>query len=225
MTGPAVVMPVWNGAAYLPEAIASLRAQTLQPSEVVVVDDGSTDGSGELAATLMLEARVVRQENGGVAAALFRGVRETTADIVAFLESDDVWLPEKLAREAAVFAANPDVFWTLCHTDVFLQPGCVLPVWLRPGSLDGPTLVAFMSALAVRREAFVRAGEFDPSYPYAQDTEWMMRAQAAGLQRATLPEVLVRRRVHDANLSGRSDHPATMLRVLRAAARRHGERS
>ncbi len=220
----AVVVPVWNGRPYLAEALASLRAQTHAACEIVVVDDGSTDGSGELAATLLPEGRVVRQPtNAGLAAALIRGVRETTAEVVAFLESDDVWLPEKLAREAAFFAAHPDVAWTLCHAEIFLEPGCPRPAWLRPEYLGVPSVVAFTSALAVRRSAFAHAGDFDPSYRYGQDTEWMMRAQAAGLRRGTLPDVLVRRRIHDSNLSAAPRHGAAMLRVARAAVRRRAD--
>jgi glycosyltransferase involved in cell wall biosynthesis len=227
MTVPAiaVVMPVWNGRAFLAEALASLRAQTHAPCEVVIVDDGSTDGSGELAATLLPQARILRQENAGIAVALVRGVRETTAEIVSFLEADDVWLPEKLAREAAFFAAHPDVAWTLCHAEIFLEPGCARPPWLRPAYLGTPSVVAFTSALAVRRTTFARAGDFDTSYRYGQDTEWMMRAQAAGLRRGTLPEVLVRRRIHDSNLSAAPRHAAAMLRVARAAVRRHADGS
>jgi glycosyltransferase involved in cell wall biosynthesis len=221
----AVVMPVWNGLPYFTEALASLRAQTHAPCEIVVVDDGSTDGSGELAATLLPEGRVVRQPNAGIAAALVRGVRETTAEVVTFLESDDVWLPDKLAREAAFFAAHPEVDWSLCHAEIFLEPGCARPPWLRPEYLGVPSVVAFMSALAVRRTVFARAGDFDPSYRYGQDTEWMMRAQAAGLRRGTLPDVLVRRRIHGSNLSAMPRHSAAMLRVARAAVRRHAEGS
>ncbi|MCW5889820.1 MAG: glycosyltransferase family 2 protein [bacterium] len=223
MTRPtvAVVMPIYNGGTYLAEALASLRAQTLLPDEIVVVDDGSTDGSGALAAARAPQARLVRQENAGVAAALARGVRETTAEIVTFLEADDVWLPEKLAREAARFAAEPDVAWTLCHTQIFLDAGCERPSWLRPALLDGPSLVAFVSALAIRRTVFARVGDFDATYRYGQDTEWMMRAQAAGMRRAILPEVSVRRRIHASNMTDVQRHATAMLRVARAAARRH----
>jgi glycosyltransferase involved in cell wall biosynthesis len=221
----AVVMPVWNGRAFLAEALASVRAQSYAPREILIVDDGSTDGSGELAATLLPEARVLRQDNAGIAVALGRGVHETAAEIVSFLEADDVWLPEKLAREAAFFGAHPDVAWTLCHADIFLEPGCARPAWLRPSYLGVPSVVAFTSALAVRRSAFAHAGGFDPSYRYGQDTEWMMRAQAAGLRRGTLPDVLVRRRIHHRNLSAVPRHAAAMLRVARAAVRRHADGS
>jgi glycosyltransferase involved in cell wall biosynthesis len=221
----AVVMPVFNGGAYFREAIASLCAQTRAPDEIVVIDDGSTDGSGALAATLLPEARVVRQENAGVSAALVRGVRETTADLVTFLESDDVWMPEKLACEAALFAEQPDLAWTLCHADIFVDPGCERPAWLRPALLERPVVCAFMSALAIRRTAFAQVGEFDTSYRYGQDTDWMMRAQTAGLRRATLPQALVRRRIHGGNLSEVERHATAMLRVARAAARRHAAAS
>lgn len=222
MSAPSVsvVMPVWNGLPYLADALESLRAQTRAPDEVIVVDDGSTDGSGALVASLLPSARVVRQENGGVSAALARGVAEARGDLVAFLEADDVWRPDKLQREVAYFAAHADVGHTLCHADVFLEPGTPRPTWLRAQLLEAPVLLAFMSALVVRRSAFASVGGFDPSYRYGQDTEWLMRAQHAGIVRAILPETLVRRRIHGTNLSTAQRHSDTMLRIAREAMQR-----
>src|SRR3954453_22774254 len=90
-----VIVPVYNGAAYLPEAIGSALAQTVRPLEIVVVDDGSTDDSGRIAQQYEL-VRYVWQANAGISAARNRGIEAAQGDVLALLDADDVWLPDKL---------------------------------------------------------------------------------------------------------------------------------
>jgi glycosyltransferase involved in cell wall biosynthesis len=100
-----VVIPAYNAAHFLPRCLGSVLAQTRPAQEVIVVDDGSKDSSGEVAAAL--GARVIRQENRGLAAARNTGIRHATGQWIALLDADDVWSPEKLERQAA--AIGPDV--------------------------------------------------------------------------------------------------------------------
>jgi glycosyltransferase involved in cell wall biosynthesis len=111
-----VVIPAYNAARFIPKCLASVFAQTRPPDEVIVVDDGSTDNTGELAASL--GARVIRQENAGQAAARNAGMRATACEWIALLDADDQWAPEKLARQAA--AIGPDtvlVYTGIRHFD------------------------------------------------------------------------------------------------------------
>lgn len=110
-----VVIPVFNGERFLAEAIRSALSQTLPPYEILVIDDGSTDGSAEIAESFGPPVRVLRQENRGEAAARNFGIEAASGDWIAFLDCDDVWQPEKLAFQAAFFASGTDCV----HTNFF----------------------------------------------------------------------------------------------------------
>lgn len=109
-----VVVPAYNCARFLREAIDSALVQTLPPIEVIVVDDGSSDETPALLAGYGSRIRAIRQANAGVAAARNRGVREATGDAVAFLDADDAWLPEKLERQALRLETEPDLGFVHC---------------------------------------------------------------------------------------------------------------
>ena len=115
-SGPAlsVVIPVYNGAAFLPACLASLAAQTRHDFEIVLVDDGSTDGSAAIAQAFARQdgappLRLIRQDNSGVSAARNRGIAEARAPLIGFLDSDDTWEPQKVARQLAVMEREPGV--------------------------------------------------------------------------------------------------------------------
>ena len=98
----AVVIPSYNSRQFIEDTIASVRAQTLVPDEIVVVDDGSTDGTAELVEGLGVQC--IRKQNGGPASARNQGVKETTAPLVAFLDADDLFLPDKLERQLTLLS-------------------------------------------------------------------------------------------------------------------------
>src|ERR1700757_37711 len=93
-----VIIPAYNAAHFLPRCLKSVFAQTLQPAEVIVVDDGSTDDSADVARKL--GARVVSRPNGGLSAARNTGVQSSTSEWIALLDADDLWAPEKLRAQA-----------------------------------------------------------------------------------------------------------------------------
>lgn len=111
-----VVMPVYNGVRYLDTAVASVLNQTYQPIELILVDDGSTDGSWNLIAAYGSRVRAVRQSNGGVGRARSTGIENARGDFIAFLDQDDWWMPEKVARQVQLFLQDECV--GLVHTGV-----------------------------------------------------------------------------------------------------------
>ena len=127
MGSVSVVIPTYNRARWLTEAVASALAQTVPPLEVLIVDDGSTDDTEAVAATFAPPVRYIRQRNAGVAAARNRGIREARGDLVALLDSDDVWEPSKLAVQLAVLDAHPEVGWCLSDCEVIDADGRALP--------------------------------------------------------------------------------------------------
>ena len=118
-----VIIPTYNRAALVKEAVASVLAQTWREFELIVVDDGSTDDTPEALAPYASRIRLLRRENrGGVSAARNAGMAAARGEWLAFLDSDDLWLPEKLARQMAYLAAHPDAAW--CQTE---------ETWVRRG--------------------------------------------------------------------------------------------
>jgi glycosyltransferase involved in cell wall biosynthesis len=160
--------------------------------------------------------------HAGVSAARNRGLAEATGDLIAFLDADDVWLPEKLEVQVGHMEERPELGYTLCNQRVALEPGTARPTWLPPARLDENAPCGGSCALVARRWAFDRVGGFDVARHTGEDLDWMVRAGEAGVPMAVVPRPLILRRVHDKNLT----HSATqveMLAVLRARlARRRG---
>lgn len=192
-----VVIPVHDGATHLPGAIASVRAQTEAAGEVVVVDDGSTDGSADVAKTLGV--RCIRQEQLGAGAARNTGIAAGDATVVAFLDCDDRWLPHKLARQLAAFATDPDLGWVSARGRVRIEAGAP-PLPFAPHLVTGDELPgALGSTLLARRKVFDAIGGFDPGYAASEDFEWLRRSRDAGVRDLEIPEALAEIRFHGGN--------------------------
>jgi glycosyltransferase involved in cell wall biosynthesis len=122
-----VVIPCYNAAAYVGEAVRSVLTQTLPPHEVIVIDDGSTDASATVLSEFGSSVTLVRQTNQGVAAAVNLGVSKARGEAIAFLDADDVWLPDKLERQVAVLMAEPSFGCGVCPSHA-LPISCNLSV-------------------------------------------------------------------------------------------------
>jgi glycosyltransferase involved in cell wall biosynthesis len=220
-----VVIPVHNGSRYLGEAIASVRAQTRPPHEVIVVDDGSTDGSGELA--LSLGAVCVRQEQAGIGPARNAGVREARGDAIAFLDSDDLWAPEKLALQVRALENDAGLDGSFGWAQQFVSPDLPAEEREKLRCPDEPQPGIHAGALLIRRPAFERTGGFDQSIHVGDFLDWYIRAADLGLAFTTLDSVVLRRRLHESNTMRKlRDDRAGYARVLKAALdRRRGAAS
>jgi len=193
-----VVLPVYNGAAFLGEALASVRAQDHPAVEIIVIDDGSTDGSAALARSFP-GVRCETQPNQGNAAARNRGIALARGDFVALLDQDDRWRPAKLRRQVEALLAHPEAGYSLCHGVLALEPGMALPAAYNAAAYAQPFPAYVPSALMLRPAAFARVGAFDTSYRAGNDSDWFFRALDAGVPLAMVPEVLLEKRVHAAN--------------------------
>jgi glycosyltransferase involved in cell wall biosynthesis len=177
MTRPSVsvCIPVYNGERYLARAIESVLAQTIRPLEILVLDDGSTDSTSDVAARYPA-VRTMRQPNRGIGYSRQRLVEEARGDWIAFLDHDDYWLPEKLERQCA-HTDDPRV--GLVHTDYvfFYEDGREVPCPWRPTTdcaLDHvlPDCWINNCSVLVRREALLECGGFDTGTSRAED--WLM---------------------------------------------------
>jgi glycosyltransferase involved in cell wall biosynthesis len=215
-----VVLPIWNGERYLAEAIESVLGQSHPSVELVIVDDGSTDGGPELAASYP-EVKLIRQENRGVAAARNRGVSESTGDLLAFIDQDDVYAPEKLELQVAELERRPDAGVCVCVMEFVLEPGCELPEWVNPKLLGLEVPSWQLGCLLIRREAFDRVGPFDTSYRWCSDADWFVRMRDGGVRDTVIDDVLMRYRIHESNDSGTTNGMwSEQLRVFRSSVHR-----
>jgi glycosyltransferase involved in cell wall biosynthesis len=197
--------------------LESIFMQDYRPLEVIVVDDGSIDGSSEIARQFS-EVLLISQGNQGPAVARNAGILASRGSLIAFLDQDDLWVPGKLVKQVAYLDTHPDVQFVIALQRMFLEPGETRPYWLKPELLDHPEPGFMPSTLLSRRELFDSLGFFDVSYSTASDVDWFFRAKDRGIAMATIPEVLLHKRVHGANQSFESlTLTRELLRVARAS--------
>ena len=202
MSGPlvSVVVPTLNAARYLEAALDSVEAQSHEHLEVVLVDGGSTDGTLEIGSRYE-RVRTVRQTGTGLPDAWNCGIAAASGELIAFLDGDDLWAPDKLERQVHIFETDPAVDCVITRMRFVLEPGLPIPPGFRPRLLDSDHLAQMPSSLLARRTVFDRIGTFDTRWPIASDIDWFARVKDSGLCVAVVPDVLVEKRVHDANLS------------------------
>jgi glycosyltransferase involved in cell wall biosynthesis len=229
-----VVIPAYNAERYLGEAIESVLAQTYEPVETIVVDDGSADRTAEIARSYD-DVTVIAQENGGPAAARNRGFAACNGELVAFLDADDAMTPDKLEIQAGRLLTDEGAEMVVGEQDVIVEPGAELPFWhggsearigvpTRPPDLAGEPLIHPMT-MVIRREAFDLVGEFDPAMCPAEDLDWVLRAAEAEIEIVRLPTVVLERRVHPDSLT--QDLEASrraLFRAFKARIERHRAR-
>ena len=178
-----VVIPVFNGAQFVEKAVASVCSQTVQDVEILAVDDGSTDGTPDILATLQQTGGItwIQQDHGGPARSRNRGIEIARGEFVALLDCDDVWLPEKLEAQLALMRARPDV--GVVHTDyeVMGHDGMVLERVTARQSAE-PLVQAFVgghaalpSTLLIKRDFLEKVGFLDPELYGSEDSDLAIR--------------------------------------------------
>ena len=198
------IVPVFNGERFLAEALDSILRQTHPPFETIVIDDGSTDHTADVVRRYGNRVRYARQENRGPGAARNAGVALSSGDFLSFLDADDLWHEEKLARQLARFDARPELglsmawqrpFWV----DEMKDEQERLQREDHPFAKDHAGYVC--QAMLMRRMTFDRVGPFDERLRVGEDTDWILRAERLGIVREMLTDVLLFRRMHQNNLS------------------------
>jgi len=194
-----VVMAVYDVSKYIESTIVSALAQTLQDLEVIVVDDGSSDGTAELVERMVdPRIRVVRQPHAGPASALNRGIAEAKGRYVAILDGDDLWDRTKLQRQVSLMDQRPDVDLNFCLSRTIDIHGRDLGVTSRATHGTVPferllvdNLIANGSTVVIRRSTLLDVGPFDGSLPAAQDWDlWLRIARQRPANVLCLPEIL-----------------------------------
>jgi glycosyltransferase involved in cell wall biosynthesis len=218
-----VIIPVYNGERFVADAIGSVLAQNYPALEIIVVDDGSTDGTEDAVRRMPFEVHYFKQPNLGPAAARNRGVRDASGDFVAFLDVDDLW-PEN--------TLNTLMNELLRHPQLDLVQGYSQVTEFVEGSgyeYRGNPMESFPYSIATalyRKRVFDRVGLFDKTLIFGEDTDWFNRANELGvpMKRLDLVTLVVRR--HGRNMTQeKTPVELNMLRVFKKALdRKRGER-
>ncbi len=202
-----MVVPVHDGAAFLREAVESAQRQEGYEPEVVVVDDGSTDRSREVAAAIP-GVRCLVQPHAGPSAARNAGVAASRGEFVAFLDADDLMPPAKLSIQVGYLRAHPDVGCVLGRQELLLEPGVRPPDWVT-----SPPMFAYGEtdpgrygqlppmSMVLRRSVFDEVGPFDTRFTLGEDVDWILRLLERGIGLVSLDDVVLIRRLHGRNLT------------------------
>ncbi|MGE0725827.1 MAG: glycosyltransferase family 2 protein [Alphaproteobacteria bacterium] len=203
MTAVSAVVPVYNGAGFLPAAVATIRAQAVEGLEIVVVDDGSTDETPGVAAALSAAdpaMRVVRTANRGPSAARNAGIEAARGAIIAFLDVDDEWTPGRMGLMLGRLAAGPELDVVYGKIEVV----CTDPDdshWRRLRIEAGGAISPLIGSGVYRRRAFERIGGFDETMRFGEDLDWFLRALEARLALRILDRVVLRYVLHRTNVT------------------------
>lgn len=236
-----VVVPAYNVRHHIGEAIRSVQVQNFAELEIIVVDDGSKDNTGDFVAHEFPEVRLFRKLNGGAATARNMGMQAARGEYVAFLDADDVWLPGKLNAQIDYMESRPDVdlvcggfsFWTAGEDGEFPDPNSLFPPvvhaaaepeksgWIYHKLLLGNFV--WTSTVVMRRSLMERLGEYDIRLRLGQDYDYWLRAsRETEIHRLDAVMALYRRHAESATARGRGDGTNHAVRIIQEAVRRWG---
>lgn len=205
-----VIVPAFDAERYLGETLDALERQDYPAIEVIVVDDGSSDGTADVARARP-GVRLLRQANAGPSAARNAGLEVCAGELVTFCDADDLFRPDKVSLQVDYLDAHPDTGCVLIHHETFFADGTERPAWLTDERGVQP-----QSAM-VRRSVLDTVGGFDPDYRLTEGFEWLGRMRDAGVVIGVVEQVGVDRRIHATNLSyERAGLQHNMIRSLRA---------
>jgi glycosyltransferase involved in cell wall biosynthesis len=212
-----IVIPVFNGEAFLAEAIDSILRQADQVLEIIIVDDGSTDRTPVIAQSFGPPIKYVRQDNQGPAAARNHGVRLAKSEIIGFLDADDLWCAGMLAEQLAVLAAKPECDVVKGLTQFIHElPGDDGMLSYQP---KGEPLIFWnLSGTLYRRNVFERVGLLNEAMRFGEDFDWVNRAREQGVGTEVLDRVVQLHRRHAGNMTrGRGFRDLNGFGIIRNA--------
>lgn len=205
-----VVMAAYNAVDFVGAALQSIYAQEYEALEVVVVDDGSIDGTSEVVRSFP-DVRYVHQENAGPAAARNRAFIEARGELVAVLDSDDLMAPGRIRSQADYLRTHPDVGAVLGRQEWIGAPDS-LP---RDAVYGDPNGIPVGGAAMFRRSVLERLGGYDASFVQGEDTDLLIRMRELGIRHEILPDVVLIRRWSPTSLTGGRSVHDNLLRSLR----------
>jgi glycosyltransferase involved in cell wall biosynthesis len=206
-----VVVTAFDEEPFIEEALESVLSQTYAPVEVIVVDDGSTDRTAEIAQDYGVQ--VLRQANRGVAAARNAGVSGARGEYWTVFDADDVMPRERLELQVAELERRPELGMVFGLTEAFVTPGEPRPPHWNPIWDDGP-FTGCAGTMLARRALFSLVGPYDEALQRSADLDWIVRARDLGVAATNIDALTLRYRIHPGNAS--ADRPAVSSAMLGA---------
>lgn len=214
-----VIIPVYNEERFLSGAINSVLKQTYESVEIIVIDDGSTDSSVDIAGQYD-QVILLQQDHKGVAAARNYGMSIAKGDYISFLDADDEWDAKKIDTQIGYLKKNRSREAVICRFRNFFEKNITPPAWVNRQRFttdiyqDMPSLVTML----IRKDAFRKVGSFSEHLETGSDIDWFARAKDAGITMELIPETLVYRRLHDRNLSYKArSNQSDLLKIFKAS--------
>jgi glycosyltransferase involved in cell wall biosynthesis len=213
-----VIIPVYNCDRYLAQAIESVLAQTYRSIEVIIIDDGSTDNSAAVANSFGSLVRYYFYENSGLGMSRNRGIELAQGEFLAFIDSDDVWTEDKLSLQMAAFEANPQLDMVFGLVQQFISPELDKHVQQLIHCPPAPMPGLSCLSMLIKRDTFYRVSPFETDWKLGEFIDWYAKAMEKGLVSDTLPKLVAKRRLHDANMGVKDcQHRGDYVRILKAA--------
>ena len=220
-----VVIPVFNSERFLREAVQSVLDQKYSPVEIIIVDDGSTDGTATVARSLGETVRYLHQTNQGPAAARNRGIEHAQGSLIAFADADDLWPSKKLELQLPYLINDPAIEIVMGR----IQQVRLLKTvngQTQAEEFDEPAFSVNLGSAVIRESVFERVGLFDETMRYSEDVDWFMRAREAGAAIVTIDAVTLLYRQHEDNMTrGKSTTELNVLKALKRSLDRRRARS
>ncbi len=221
------IIPAYNAGRYLAAALDSVLSQTRASDETIVVDDGSTDTTSAVLQNYSTRVRTIHQEHRGTSRALNVGIAAANGDALAFLDADDLWLPEKLQLQSTALSADDEVEAIFGMVQQFASPDLdpeQAPSYFVPAE---PVPGVSRITLLLRRSTFDRIGQFDEGWGVSDFVDWYARANVLGLRSRILPNLVAMRRHHPDNTGRRlrSEQQSETLQILKRSLEMRRRRS
>jgi glycosyltransferase involved in cell wall biosynthesis len=221
-----VIVAVLNGERFIIPALQSIFTQNYAPYEVIVVDGNSVDRTAPIS-QFFRSVKYICQGGRGLACGRNTGLEAAKGELIAFLDSDDLWLSNKLSTQVDYLLQNPEIHYVNAWVKFFVEPGARL----RPGHtktfLDQVHVGRTPGTLLARRSVFNLIGSFDPALSIACDVEWFKRAKDRDVPMFIIPDVLLYKRIHDRNLSSdvRTNRREVLSLIRRTIGRQRDQKS
>ncbi|MCD0486843.1 glycosyltransferase [Pedobacter sp. MC2016-14] len=208
-----IIIPLYNGKLLLQQALKSVLQQSYQHWELIIVDDGSTDGGADWLTENYPQAILIRQKNKGVAAARNTGIKAANGALIAFLDQDDEWTPDKLEKQWLLLKQNPYCSFVTCNQLFKCADNTTLPAFFKTALLQAHR--SFVpSAILIRKHALLSLGGFDENMENSNDMDLVRRLRNSGFAELNAGETLLYKWYHANNASYQKDKIIKEMLIL-----------
>lgn len=216
MTHPliSVIIPSYNAANFLPDALESIEQQNYQPLEIIVIDDGSTDNTADVIKQWKRPVHYLYQQNAGAGSARNRGLTIAQGEFITFLDADDLWTPNRLIQHIQYFEHYPEIEAIVGKVQVqkILSDNTEA---VKFEDIGIPSFIPVLGATIYRRSVFTQLGTFD-AMRFSEDVDWYLRVHEAGIRTAVIDTVLLYYRIHHHNtIHDRQQSTSGFLKALK----------